>query len=84
MFTAAFWRATAERAVKTFAQTLVALLSAGAFNVLKAEWQESLGVAAGAAVLSVLTSIASAGVGNSGPSLGPETVSGAHRRTSAP
>ena len=69
MFTAGFWRAAVERAIKTFAQTLVSLWGAGAFNIMKVEWQEALGVAGGAALLSVLTSVASSGIGNTGPSL---------------
>lgn len=70
MFTKAFLQATLERAVKTWAQALVALLGAGAFNVLKVEWQEALATSAGAALISVLTSIASAQFGSTGgPSL---------------
>ena len=63
MFTAAFWKDVTERAVKTVAQALIALwLVGGVFNVLEADWQDALGVALGAGVISVLTSVASAGV----------------------
>lgn len=54
-----------ERAVKTFAQTLVSLLGAGAVDILHINWGQRLSVSAGAALVSVLTSIASAGSGNS-------------------
>ena len=56
----------AERAVKTFAQTLLAYFGASAFDVLKADWGNALSVAAGAVVLSVLTSLLSVKLGNSG------------------
>lgn len=75
MFTRGFWKATAERSIKTFAQTLVLLWTADAgFNVLSVEWETAAGLGAGAALLSVLTSLASAGVGNSGPSLANEVI----------
>lgn len=56
---------TIERAVKTFAQTMVALLGAGAVDILTIDWGQRLSVAAGAALVSILTSIASSGSGNS-------------------
>lgn len=65
-----FLLAVAERALKTFAQTLIATMgvdAAGA-NV------DSVKVAAYAALLSVLTSIASAKFGPHGPSLATEAV----------
>ena len=65
-----FWIATAERAVKTFAQSLVALLGAGAVDILTTDWSQKISIAAGAAVVSILTSIASSGFGGTeGPSL---------------
>lgn len=71
----AFLKAVAERAVKTFCQTLAALLGAGAVDILSVPWQAALSVSAGAGVVSVLTSIGSAGFGpNDGPSLAAETL----------
>ncbi len=64
------WIATSERAIKTFCQALVALFVAGV-TVLTIDWQQGLAVAATAAVVSVLTSIASYSVG---PFLGPSLV----------
>lgn len=60
-----FWKDVAERCVKTFAQTLVALLGAGAIDILNIDWKARVSVSAGAALVSVLTSIASSGGGNS-------------------
>lgn len=60
-----FWADTIERAVKTFAQTLLALLGADAVNVFTINWGDRLSVAAFAVIASILTSVASAGSGNS-------------------
>lgn len=57
---------TCERAVKTVAQTAVALLGAGAVNVLDLDWVTLASVSAGAGLVSVLTSIASRPVGSGG------------------
>lgn len=58
-----FMRETIERAIKTAAQTALALLGAGAVNVLDVDWQNIAAVSAGAALVSVLTSVASLPVG---------------------
>lgn len=53
-----FWRATGIRAIKTFAQTAVALIGTNAVGVTAVDW---VGVASGATlagIISVLTSIA--------------------------
>ena len=64
MWTALFWKQVAERAVKTFAQGLVALWGADkVLGVLDIDWGKALSVAALALLLSVLTSIISAPVG---------------------
>ena len=72
--TAAFWKAAAERSLKTFAQTLAALIGAGAISVISIPWTDDLGISATTALLSILTSIASAQVGAPGPSLASEIV----------
>ena len=65
-----FWIATLERAVKTMAQALIAFLGANVTGVLEVDWVQAASVAGMAAVVSVLTSIASTGVGDPGtPSL---------------
>lgn len=61
-----FWYDTVERAVKTVAQTLVALLTAdGVFDLFSVDWRQMLSVAGLAGLVSVLTSVASASSGNS-------------------
>ena len=69
MFTLSFAKAAAERAIKTLAQSLIAILAVGQTTVLSVDWQAALAVAATATLLSVLSSVASAGMGNTGPSL---------------
>lgn len=65
MWTADFWKRAGERAVKTFAQSLVASLGVGAaVPIWELGWSEALGIAATATVLSALTSVASLGVGD--------------------
>lgn len=65
-----FWKQAAERAVKTGCQTLVVLLGAGAIDVMHVGWIQDLSLAAGAAALSLVTSVASTRVGDSdSPSL---------------
>jgi hypothetical protein len=61
-----FWLDAAERAIKTFAQTMIAFLGADAFNVIDADWTEALSIALGAVVLSVLTSLLSIKLGGNG------------------
>ena len=69
-----FWVAAGERAVKTFAQALVAVFAAGV-TILDVDWQQTLAIAATAAVVSLLTSVASVRVGPfEGPSLVDEAV----------
>lgn len=60
---ATYWLDLAERAIKTLAQTLVATLSVGATGLLDVDWQQAASIAGLSAVLSILTSIASGGIG---------------------
>jgi hypothetical protein len=63
MFTVTFWKQAAERAIKSAAQALLGLwIGAEAFNAWDIDWKRAGGVALGAIILSVLTSLASAGV----------------------
>ena len=64
MWTTRFWKDALERALKTFAQTLIALLGVGGFGIIDAPWFSSLSVAGLAALLSALSSVASATVGD--------------------
>jgi hypothetical protein len=65
MWTKNFWKQAAERAVKSAAQGLIGMWTLDGFNVLNADFSLAAGVAGGAAVLSLLTSIVTAGVGES-------------------
>lgn len=67
MLTLHFWKAAGERAVKTFAQTLVLLIGTGSIGVTELDWPQLLSVSATAALLSVLTSLAS-GAADGNPS----------------
>ena len=68
----AFWIDAGERAVRTFAQALVAVLVAGFVFTDAAAWGEALLSAAVAALVSLLTSVAASGVGDAeSPSLLP-------------
>jgi hypothetical protein len=76
MFTKTFWTAAAERALRTVAQALIAVIAATSFDwFTAANWQAIAGTALTAGVLSLLTSIASAGIGDKGtPSMVTQPV----------
>jgi hypothetical protein len=63
MFTRRFWILTAERMIKTFAQTLASVLVASGVGLFSAGWAAALSAAGMAAVVSVLTSIGSVKIG---------------------
>ena len=81
MFTTSFWKSAAERAIKTVAQALIAVLAANTFNWFSADWRAIAGTAATAGVLSLLSSIASAGIGDKGT---PSLVAGPTNATIPP
>ena len=58
MWTREFWTDALARALRTFAQTLVALWGGDQFNLLAVDWQQSLGTSFGAAVLAILMAVA--------------------------
>ncbi|WP_198539268.1 holin [Streptomyces graminilatus] len=72
MLTRAFWKATAERMVRTFAQAEVALLSGEGLGLLDVDWPATLSISGMAAVLALLTAVATSG-GTQGPGI-TETV----------
>lgn len=72
MLTKAFWLATSERAVRTFAQALIAIFATTQTGLLQVDWAGALSAAGMAAVLSVLTSIAASS--NGSPSLANEVA----------
>lgn len=64
MLTRKFWKKTAERAIKTAAQSLgLAIGTAASFDAVHADWAYLGSMALGGAVLSVLTSITTSGAG---------------------
>lgn len=69
-----YFKATAERAAKTFVQTIVSLLAASSTGVVETGLMDALVVALGAALLSVGTSLVSGRFGAVGPSLADETI----------
>ena len=69
MFNQTFLKDTAERAVKTFAQSMVAVMTAGATGVLDVDWVNALSVSLLATIVSVLTSIGSGTVGDQSASV---------------
>lgn len=71
LFNKRFWIAASERALKTVAQTFLALVAAETvFDALQADWKTLSGVSLGAGLLSYATSIVSAEIGQkNSPSL---------------
>jgi hypothetical protein len=67
MFSTQFLLDLAERAAKSAAQaTILAIGAAEGFDLFAADWRNVVGIAAGAAVLSALTSLASEPFGTKG------------------
>ncbi|MFI6685048.1 holin [Streptomyces sp. NPDC050485] len=83
LFTTAFWKATAERAIRTFAQALAAVLTAGATNLFDVRWTAALATAGLAALLAVLMAIGTSQLGQAGPGL-TETTNPPHPAKPAP
>lgn len=59
MWTSGFWRDALERALKTLAQAFAVVLVSDGTGLLTTDWKAALSVGGMAAVLSLLTSIAS-------------------------
>jgi len=60
LWTVEFWKGAGERAVKTFAQTLVGYIVIGTTGLFDVDWATALSVAGAAAFASLLTSIGNA------------------------
>ena len=69
MYNKKFLAAVSERAIKTFAQTFLALVGADMAGLFTMAVVDNLKVSLAAAILSVLSSIASSQVGDTTPSL---------------
>lgn len=66
IFTKEFWTYAGERAIKTFAQTVIATIGTTAVGITQLDWLGIASVAATAGVLSILTSIVGDKVAGSG------------------
>ena len=64
-----FFKDMAERAIKTFAQSMIGALGAGATGLIGIDWIQALSIAGFATLISILTSIASLGIGDDTASL---------------
>lgn len=73
IFTGPFWKATIERAIKTLAQTAAATAGVGV-GLLDIGWVDVASLSGAAALLSVLTSVASAAATDGSPSLADEVI----------
>ena len=60
IWTTAFWKGAAERAIRTIAQAFVAVLGANQVGILDVNWLESISVALMAGLLSIFTSVGNA------------------------
>lgn len=78
MWTKEFWRAIAERAIKTFCQSLAAMLVAApageALGILTVDWVGILSVVGLTTLASVLSNIATGAVTDGNPSAGSAEV----------
>jgi len=73
VWTAAFWKAAGERAIRTVAQVVLGFVGAVPVvldrNLFDFNWNVVASVAVVAGIVSVLTSIVTTGVGTNGPSM---------------
>lgn len=60
-----FWTDAIERSIKTVAQSIIALLTSNVTGLLDIDWKVTLSVSGLAGLVSILTSVASSGSGNS-------------------
>ncbi len=79
IWTAEFWKATAERALRTAAQAAILVLVGDVYQSVQldafaVDWLRALSFALGGAILAVLFSIAGNAASKSGPSFGDTEV----------
>lgn len=75
MFTFAYLKSLAERALVVFAAALGGLLTAGGFGLLDAPWEQSLSAAGMSALIAVLVSVGGGAVTSSNaPALTSEST----------
>lgn len=78
MYDMKFFKAAAERAVGMFSGALASALFVNGIDLFHVDWKAGVGTAGGAALLSILTSVAKGQVGPEGPGI-TETTRGAGR-----
>lgn len=66
MFTLTWVKDMGERALKTLCQSLLGILTTNGTDITHLDWRQTLSIVASATVISVLTSVLSAGVGGEG------------------
>lgn len=64
MFSAAFWRDTAERVISSFVGALAAFLGGDVLDLWAVNWPSALGVAGGAALVSLIKALLASRVGD--------------------
>lgn len=77
IYTPAFWKDVAERAVSTAAQAAIGVLTAGAVGLVDVDWAATGSIAGLAAVVSVLKSLV-AGTSGDGTASLVDTSPGRH------
>jgi F0F1-type ATP synthase membrane subunit a len=74
LFTWIFWQDAVSRGIRTFCQTLLAAWGGNALNVWSADWHQSLGLAAGSALLALLMAVDRSGAVLAASNAPSETV----------
>ena len=67
IWTADFWKATAERVIRTFAQAFAAAFVANATGIIGANWEAIVSISGGAALVALMTCIAANITTHEGP-----------------
>ena len=74
MFTLTFWKASAERAVSTAAQSALLVLGADQLNIAEVDWLTVADFAGGGAALTVLKALAFGGKDGNPSAINAEVV----------
>ncbi len=82
MLTLPFWKATAERSVRTFAQAVIGSITADQLGILDVDWGQAASIGGLASVLAVLTALATSG-GTEGPGITESVASAPTSRPTA-